>query len=42
MSGIVPARIAASFTPAELAALTVIARQCQRRQVSVLPIDQIA
>jgi hypothetical protein len=42
MSGVVPARIAASFTPAELAALTVIGRECQRRQVCTLPIDQIA
>ena len=41
-SGIVPARIAASFTMAELAALTVIARQCQRAGVCVLPVDQIA
>ena len=30
MSGVVPAKIAASFTIAELAVLTVIARQCQR------------
>jgi hypothetical protein len=30
MSGVVPAKIAASFTMAELAALAVIARQCQR------------
>ena len=30
MSGVVSAKIAASFTMAELAVLTVIARQCQR------------
>jgi len=42
MSGIVPARIAASFTMAELAVLTVIARQVQRTGVCVLPIDAIA
>ena len=42
MSGIVPARIAASFTMAELAVLTVIARQCQRAGVCVLPVDAIA
>ena len=42
MSGIVPARIAASFTMAELAVLTVIGRQCQRAGVCVLPVDAIA
>jgi hypothetical protein len=42
MSGIVPAKIAASFTMAELAALTVIARQCQRASVCTLHIDAIA
>ena len=42
MSGVVPAKIAASFTMAELAVLTVIARQCQRTGVSVLHIDAIA
>jgi len=42
MSGVVPAKIAASFTMAELAVLTVIARQCQRTGVCVLPIDAIA
>jgi hypothetical protein len=42
MSGVVPARIAASFTVAELAVLTVIARQCQRAGVCVLPVDAIA
>ena len=42
MSGVVPAKIAASFTMAELAVLTVIARQCQRAGVCVLPIDAIA
>jgi len=41
MSGIVPAKIAASFTMAELAVLTVIGRQCQRAGVCVLPIDMI-
>jgi hypothetical protein len=42
MSGVVPAKIAAAFTMAELAVLTVIARQCQRTGVSVLHIDAIA
>ena len=42
MSGIVPAKIAASFTMAELAVLTVVARQCQRTGVCTLPIDAIA
>jgi hypothetical protein len=42
MSGIVPARIAASFTVGENAALSVIARQCQRSGVCSLPIDAIA
>ena len=42
MSGIVPAKIAASFTMAELAVLTVIARQCQRTSACVLPVDAIA
>jgi hypothetical protein len=30
MSGVIPAKIAAAFTMAELAVLTVIARQCQQ------------
>jgi hypothetical protein len=42
MSGIVPAKIAASFTMAELAVLTVIARQCQRAGACVLPVDALA
>src|SRR5271165_3340125 len=42
MSGIVPAKIAASFTMAELAVLTVIGWQCQRAGACVLPIDAIA
>jgi hypothetical protein len=42
MSGIVPAKIAASFTMAELAALTVVARQCQRTGVCALHVDAIA
>ncbi len=42
MSGIVPAKIAAAFTPGELAALSVIGRQCQRGGVCVLPIDAVA
>jgi len=42
MSGVVPAKIAASFTTGETAALTVIARQVQRAGVCVLPIDAIA
>ena len=37
-----PAKIAASFTMAELAVLTVIGRQCQRAGVCVLPVDAIA
>jgi hypothetical protein len=39
MSGVVPAKIAASFTTAELAVLTVIARQCQRGGACTLPVD---
>jgi len=39
MSGIVPAKIAAAFTMAELAVLTVIARQCQRTGVCTLHIE---
>jgi hypothetical protein len=42
VSGVVAARIAASFTMAELAVLTVIARQCQRAGACTLPIDAIA
>jgi hypothetical protein len=42
MSGIVPAKIAAAFTPGEIAALSVIGRQCQRTGICVLPIDAIA
>ena len=42
MSGVVPAKIAASFTMAELAVLTVIARQCQRAGVCTLHIDALA
>jgi hypothetical protein len=42
MSGVVPAKIAASFTMAENAVLTVIARQCQRSGTCSLPIDMIA
>jgi hypothetical protein len=42
MSGIVPAKIAASFTVGENAALSVIARQCQRGGTCSLPIDAIA
>ena len=42
MSGVVPAKIAASFTMAELAVLTVVARQCQRAGVCALHIDAIA
>jgi hypothetical protein len=42
MSGVVPAKIAAAFTMAELAVLTVIARQCQRAGVCTLPVDAIA
>jgi hypothetical protein len=42
MSGVVPARLAAHFTPGELAALSVIGRQCQRGGTCSLPIDAIA
>lgn len=42
MSGVVPGKIAAAFTPGELAALSVIGRQCQRSGVCTLPIDAIA
>jgi hypothetical protein len=42
MSGIVPAKIAASFTPGENAVLSVIGRLCQRSGVCVLPIDAVA
>jgi hypothetical protein len=42
MSGVVPAKIAASFTMGELAVLSVIARQCQRTGVCTLHIDTIA
>jgi len=42
MSGVVPAKLAAHFTPAELAALTVVGRECQRRGTCTLAIDQIA
>jgi hypothetical protein len=42
MSGVVPARIAVSFTMAKLAVLTVIARQCQRAGDCALHIDAIA
>jgi hypothetical protein len=42
MSGVVPAKIAASFTMAELAVLTVVARQCQRSGTCSLHIDAIS
>ena len=42
MSGAVPAKIAANFTQGETAVLSVIARQCQRAGVCVLPIGAIA
>ena len=41
-SGVVPSRIAAAFTPGEVAVLTVIGRQCQRAGVCSLPVDMIA
>ncbi len=41
-SGIVPSRIASSFTVGELAVLSVIGQQVRRSGVSVLPIDAIA
>jgi hypothetical protein len=40
-SGVVPARIAASFTPGEIAVLSVIGRECQRRGSCTLPIDML-
>ena len=42
MSGIVPARIAASFTMGEVAALAVIARAVQKTGQCLLPLDAIA
>jgi hypothetical protein len=42
MSGVVPAKIAASFTMAELAVLTVVARQVQRTGACTLHVDAIA
>ena len=42
MSGIVPARIAASFTLGEVAALSVIAYAMREVGVCVLPLDKIA
>ena len=42
MSGVVPSRIAASFTPGELAVLSVVGRQCQRAGVCSLPVDMVA
>jgi hypothetical protein len=42
VSGIVPARIAASFTLGEIAALSVIARAVQQVGVCILPLDKIA
>ena len=42
MSGVVPGKIAAAFTPGELAVLSIIGRQCQRAGVCTLPIDAIA
>jgi hypothetical protein len=41
-SGAMPPALAARFTTGELAALTVIARQCQKSGVCTLPIDAIA
>jgi hypothetical protein len=41
MSGGVPAKIAAAFTMAELAVLTVVARQCQRAGVCTLHIGPV-
>jgi hypothetical protein len=42
MSGVVPAKIAASFTTGENAVLTIVARQCQQGGACTLPIDAIA
>ena len=41
-SGVLPPALAAQFTQGELAALAVVARQIQQRQVCVLCVDQIA
>lgn len=41
-SGALPPQIAAEFTQAEVAALAVIARECQRRGRCELPIDAVA
>ena len=41
-SGAMPPALAARFTTGELAALTVITRQCQRSGICSLPIDAIA
>ncbi len=41
-SGALPPQIAAEFTQAEVAALAVVARECQRRGRCELPIDAIA
>lgn len=42
MSGVVPSKIAAHFTPGELAVLSVIGRQCRRAGACTLPVDAIA
>ena len=41
-SGVVPSKIAASFTTGETAALSVIARAVQKSGICILPIDAIA
>lgn len=41
-SGVVPARIAATFTTGEVAALSVIARAVREAGVCILPLDKIA
>jgi hypothetical protein len=41
-SGAMPPALAANFTQGEIAALAVVARQFQRMQVCVLPVDAIA
>jgi hypothetical protein len=42
MSGVVPAQIAAHFTMAELAVLTVVAREVRKGGTCSLPLDPIA
>jgi hypothetical protein len=41
-SGLVPARLAANFTPGEIAVLSLIAAEVKKRSLCDLPLDQIA